>query len=110
LNSWFINIRKQLHSNGLKLLLVLLIIFTGIIIVGDFFLYLNYSLRYKYEVDLVRYKQVNQQQINATADEIQGILSLSRIVFFYAFSIFFFLIFLLVRKLPNNTKAQINIR
>jgi uncharacterized membrane protein YwzB len=104
-NSKIINIRKQLQSNGLKLVLVLLIIFTGIIIIGDFFLYLNYSLKYKYEVDLVRYKQEDLPQLKAAADEIQGILGLSRIVFVYAVSIFFFLIFIMVRKHPNDTKT-----
>ena len=98
----FSNISKQLQSNGLRLVLVLFIIFTAIIIVGDFFLYLNYSLRYKYEVELVMYKQENLPQINAIANEIQGILGLARIVFVYAFSIFFFLIFLLYRKPPER--------
>ena len=104
MKSYFINAKKQIESNGLKLLSGVFLIFTIIIIIGNSLLYINYSLKFKYEVDLIRYKQENLSQLSTSSNEIQGILGLSKIVFVYTFSIFFFLIFILVYKFPSNTK------
>lgn len=81
-----------MNKKYLNIFRVFVIIFTLVIIIGNFFLYLNYKIRYKYEVDLVRYKGINTIELDALGKDIEGILNLSIIIFIYSFSVLFLLI------------------
>ena len=75
-----------------KIAIIILIVFTILIILGNFLFYIGYQIEWKYQIDLVRYMNPKDPNLIARETEIKSLLNCSIIIFIYSISILIYLV------------------